>query len=208
MARLQDLLDRVHDEMPAVPKALALRALSDALREFCERTHVWQDALPDITLVPQQTTYELSPDAGLRAVALKEVRIDGRRIVPLATEVLQLTLFAPPPGEPQGYVQHDSGEVELVPPPMASRTMSMRAALAPKLGAVDMLVPDSLLDDYGEVLASGAKMRLVRQAGQPWFNPDLVLAYGGPFYAGVDSAKTRVSRALGEAQVQVQMRRW
>ena len=88
MATLDDLLERVHDEFPAVPESLALRALSDAFKEFCSRTHIWQDTLPSISLREDVTAYELYPDDGVLIAALKDVRLDGARISPVATASL------------------------------------------------------------------------------------------------------------------------
>lgn len=208
MAKLSELLDRVLDEYPAVPRALALRSLSDAAKEFCSRTHAWQEPLTPIRLRPDVESYEVDLDSGVQLVALKEVRLDGRRIDPVATEIFRLRKNELRAGLPMGYVQWQPTTIELVNPPNDAMELTVVAALTLARNSVDVDVPDSVLDEYGDSIASGAKGRLVRQAGQSWSNPDAVLAYMGPFYADVTRAKSRVNTALGEAQVQVEMRRW
>lgn len=215
MAKLSALLDRIHDEFPAVPEALALRALSDAFKEFCTQTHAWQERLPDVPLVEGQAEYDLTDavyevafSRDMQLVALKDVRVNGRRLQPVATELPRLRGHDPAPGSPTGYVQRQPSSIELVAPPTSAGALSIVAALTTKLGRTEMNVPDDLLDEYGEAIASGAKARLVRQAGQPWFAPDLVVAYAGPYYSAINAAKSRVMTALGEAQMQVEMRRW
>lgn len=215
MAKLSALLDRVHDEFPGVPEALALRALSDALKEFCTRTHAWQATLPPVQLVPGQTEYDLTDalyevafSRDIQLVSIKDARVNGVKLYPVATEVGRLRATQPAPGAPTGFVQWQPSTIELINPPSETGELVVTAALTVKLGRSDMVVPDDLLDEYGEAIASGAKARLVRQAGQPWFNPDLVVAYAGPYYTAINAAKGRVMTALGEAQMQVEMRRW
>lgn len=206
--RLAELLSRVHDEFPSVPELLALRALSDATKEFCSRTHAWQEDLPQVVLRPGEETYELSLDAGVQLVQLKDVRLDGRKIDPVATEILRLRAAPLRAGLPAGYVQWEPSVLELVNTPTDAARLDVKAALTLALNATEVNLPDALLDEYGEAIASGAKGRLVRQSNQPWYAPDAVLGYMGPFYAAVALAKGRVMTALGAAEVQVAMRRW
>ena len=208
MARLSALLQYVHDEFPAVPEALALRALADATKEFCSRSHAWQEVLPQVRVRADERMYELSLDSGVQLVALKDVRLDGARIHPVALELYRLRSHDLGRGEPLGYVQWQPSTIELINPPSEATRLDVTAALTLKMGAGNTAVPDDLVDEYGEVLASGAKARLVRQFGQPWFLPDMAVGYAGPFYAAINTAKGRVMTALGDAQMQVEMRRW
>lgn len=208
MAKLDVLLERIHDEYPAVPEALALRALADAAKEFCSRTHYWQESLPNINVRAGVTTYELALDSGIQLAQLLEVRLDGVRLSPVALEVYRLRAEPLRADRPMGYVQWQPNAIELINPPTEAETLTVVAALTLRLGAAAVNVPDDLVDEYGEALAAGAKSRLVRQAGQPWFAPDAVPLYTGPFYSAINTAKRRVMTALGQAQMQVEMRRW
>lgn len=208
MAQLDLLLDRVHDEFPMVPEALALRALSDACREFLSRTHSWQEALPRINLRAGTSVYELYPDDGVQIAAIKDVRLDGRKIEPVATELVRLRTYTPSPGEPAAYIQRLPIGIELVAPPIEAARLTVEAALTLALNATTVDIPDVILDESGEAIAAGAKMRLVRQAGQPWFAPDASPLYAMPFYQGVTHAKGRMFSALGEAEMMIQPRRW
>lgn len=209
MAQLSTLLDRVHDELPAVPQALALRALSDAAKEFCSKTHAWQERLPSINVRADRTMYELDMDEGIQLVAFLDVRLDGEKIHPVATELRRLRQYDPPPMDrPIGFVQWHPGSIELLAPLTDRVRLDLTAALTLKLGATEVDVPDSLLDEYGEVIASGAKGRLTRMVNQPWYSPDAAVAYMGPFYQAMIQAKGRAMTALGSAQLQVEQRRW
>lgn len=207
MAILSSLLPRIFDEMPAVPEVLALRALSDAVKEFCSRTHAWQARIPSINLRPGTKVYGLYPDEGLAIVAMKEVRLDGaplRAVAPdtVARHALQQA------GRPGAYIQISPSAFELVRPPVDAARLTVTAAMTLTLGATSVEIPDSLLDEYGEAIACGAKMRLVKMASQPWFAPDAALAYAPIFYAAVNTAKARSMLSLGAADAQIEMRSW
>lgn len=58
--QLTELLTRVFDDIPSVPQALALRALSDALREFCRRTYAWREPLEDTPIPAGEPLIDLS----------------------------------------------------------------------------------------------------------------------------------------------------
>lgn len=205
MAELRSLLSRVVDEFPGVPEALALRALSDSAREFCTRTFAWREDLDDIPLVLGQVEYDIAPATGVRVASILGVWLDGEKLHPLMTEYRNLVSEAR--GElPDGYFQSGPDTLELVHAPAAAGKLKVRAALTLGVGAL-VSVPETLVQDYGESVAAGAKMRLARQGGQVWFNPNLVPLYAGPYYADINAAKSKINSALGAAQGQVEFRR-
>lgn len=208
MALLSDLLDRVHDEYPAVPEAMALRALSDATKEFCSRTHAWQASIPRVNLRDGRRFYELYPDEGVQIVALKEVRFDGTVVTPLSAELGNISIRSPSPGAPRYYTQISPTTLELVREPDVEGTLTVKAALTLARNATEVELPDTLLDEYGIQIAAGAKLYLARQVGQPWSSPENAVGHGGVFYTSITDAKRRVFASLGDAQMQVQMRTW
>lgn len=206
--QLSMLLDRVHDEFPAVPEVLALRALSDATKEFCTRTHAWQGMVADLILVVGTAQYYLVPPGNTQVVAAIDVRLDGTKLTPSDPALSRGAHSRPTPGKARSFTQWSPALIELDRPAAFAGTITAKAALTLQLGDTATEVPDAILDEYGEAIAAGAKMRLVRQAGQPWTNPDAAAVYGAIFYSAVSTAKTRVMSALGEAPLQVQMRGW
>jgi len=208
MSLLSVLLDRVHDEFPAVPEPLALRALSDAAKEFFVRSHAWQDKIPHIHLRENKSTYQLYPPDGTQIVALKDVRLNGKKIFPAATETPRREYMAPEAGCVTKYVQITPAEITFTRPSSTDDRVEAKAALSLPLNATTTDIPDVIIDEWGEAIAAGAKMRLVRQASQPWFAPDAATLYSVPFYTAINTAKVRAMTALGEAQLQVEMRGW
>lgn len=208
MAVLSSLLDRVHDELPSVPEALALRALSDATREFCTRTHAWQAPVPRVTLREGRRQYQLYPDIGLQVVALKEVRYNDRRLTAVPVEKLRRAFTTPQSAEPTAYAQTSATSLELAAPASSEGRLTVLAALTLALNSVESELPDVLVDEWGEAIASGAKSRLVRQASQPWYAPDAAVIYSVPFYTAINEAKLRTMTSLGQAELQIEMRGW
>lgn len=209
MATLSTLLDRVHDEFPAVPEPVALRALSDSFKEFATRTHIWQETLPTVRVRADRTEFELYPDDGTMVVGLKEVRLNGERITPMPTDLPRIVTTTLSAAEkPTGFIQIRPDAFQLVNPVTEDVDVVAVAALTLTQGYTEYDLPDVFLDEWGEQLAAGAKARLVVQANQPWYAPDAAPEYRRQFYVAVNQAKWRAISALGEADMQVQMRSW
>lgn len=207
--RLAQLLDRVHDEFPAVPELVALRALSDAAKEFCARSHAWQVQLDPVTALAGDIQTELEFDNGVMLAGIKDVRVDGRKVDAYPAEVpRRIRQALPPSNTPTGYIQHDPARIELVPALSRDAVLDVAAALTLVLGATNVELPDGLFNEYGAEIASGAKAKLVLQAAQPWYAPGSAMAYAVPFYAAINAAKRRAMTSLGAADMRVAMREW
>lgn len=205
MAQLATLLGRVHDEIPAAPELLALRALVDAVKEFCVRSHYWRDSVTS-TRVGGGSKFLLTPPVGVQVAALLEVRNAGRWLEPVAPFDRRMY---PHSGEPRAFAQWTPAMIELDITPMDGTVLDIFAALTLSQGASGTTdVPAEMLDEYGEAIAAGAKMRLLRQTGQPWHNPDASVGYAGQYYNAIADAKRRAMTALGQADLRVEMRPW
>lgn len=207
MATLDSLLWRVVDEVPAVSELMAMRALSDATREFCSATHAWVADLEPVQTVPGDRFYALAAPVGLRVTAPKDVRLDGRKLKAVDSPTLRAR-GTTTGSKPMEYAHRDPSVIELIPAPQQAETMQVAAALTLTLDETAVDLPDWLLGEYGEAIAAGAKMRLVRQKSQPWYDPDAAPAYVVPFYTAISRAKARAMSAMGEADMKVQMRDW
>lgn len=203
---LRPLLDRVVDEYPSVPEVIALRALADAAKEFCNRTHIWREQLVNPLQVTNSAKFVVALGEGRVVASLLAVRVDGRRMEPVPVHDRRMQRTAGT--EPRVYTQWSPSMFELDVAPPASAVVVVHAALSLAADAVDADLPDDLIDEYGKDIAAGAKMILVRQVGQAWANPDAAVGYGGEFYNAIASAKRRTMTALGQAEVRVQMREW
>ena len=206
--QLTELLTRVFDDIPSVPQALALRALSDALREFCRRTYAWREPLEDTPIPAGEPLIDLSIGQGTNIIAVPELRLDGAKIDPAAPEEVQQLRRRPREGDPIGFVHYPTGQLELLPSPKRDHVLSGTIVVAPTLGATNLNMPNHIGNEYGDALAAGAKMRLVKMPAQPWSAPDMMQLYASEFYMAVSEAKLRAATSMGDAPLQVQMRDW
>lgn len=204
MAALSDLLDRVVDEYPSVPEVLALRALSDSVKEFCARTHVWQGAPESITRDSSGgSKFSLVAGEGLQVAQVLRVRVAGKSLDPVPAMDRRMDRDV---GEPRHFAQWTPSLIEIDVPPMMDAVVEARVALTLAQGATETPVPDELVAEYGEHIAAGAKMRLVRQAGQAWHNPEAGILYGGIYYNAISTAKAQAMSSRGAAELRVEMR--
>ena len=210
MALLSTLLDRVHDELPAVPEPVALRFLSDSFKEFCTRTHAWQEELPAVRVRAERTQFELSPDTGTMVAAIKEVRLESGELVPAAPAELSRILTTRPStsAKPLAWFQTRPDIFEVVNASEEDVRLSVLAALTLVQSYTEYDLPEILLSEWGENIAAGAKGRLLVQPNQPWSAPELAPEFRRQFYVAVNQAKARAMTSLGAAQLQVQMRSW
>lgn len=206
MAQLRTLLDRVIDEYPTVPEVMALRALVDSTKEFCSRTHIWRETLVDpIQTTTVGTKFVLTPGPGRVVAAALEVRVDGRELEPVPTG--DRRMYRPGAATPRCYSQWSPAMIEMDATPLPGAIIQVKAALSLATDAPDDTdVPEDVLNEYGEALAAGAKMRLVRMFGQSWSNPEMGVMYGGAYYNAIATAKRRTSNALDQAEQRVEMR--
>lgn len=208
MARLETLQNRVLDELPSVPLALALRALSDAAKEFFTRTHAWQDYLAATQVREGEPLVELALDQGTQLVSIKSVWLADRRLLPQPVELQDLRTHKLSPGVPIAFTQTSPATITLHRTPPEDAVLVVRAALTLALGHTTLNLPDDLIDEHGEALAHGAKMRLQRQSNQPWEDRVSSQTHAALFYAHVTQTKVRVASALGAAEMRVVPRTW
>lgn len=207
MTQLSALLYRVVDELPAVSESFAVRALADAAKEFCTRTHLWIAPLaPFNTTVGTAAHTAMPPLPGQQVAAIKDLRLAGEPLhevdAPRARRMRNTGT------RPVSFTQSDGGAFVLYPTPQTPEPLTAIVALTLALDATEVDMPAAIISEYGEAIAAGAKMRLVRMANQPWSNPDSALSYAASFYLAVNAAKSRALMSMGEAEMQVHMRLW
>lgn len=207
MAQLNALLYRVVDELPAASESFVLRALSDSAKEFCTRSHLWLAPLAQFNLTPGTPSYAaVVPDLGKQVAAIKDLKVGDRRMRPVdEPSARRSTAYGT---RPAAYSQSEGGAFTLYPTPQEPESVTAIVALTLALDAMDVDMPDAIISEYGEAIAAGAKMRLVRMANQPWSSPDAALPYAAAFYSAINTAKTRALMSMGEAEMKIEMRDW
>lgn len=166
-------------------------AINRAAIEFCGKALVWQDALTVVVLSPGVWSYALTLPAQSQLVVLQSVKLGTRELAAVADARGQIP-WGEADGEPMRYaLLADFGQILVDPAPLEASSLTLRAALAPKLTATSL--PDLLADRHFEAIAAGAKAILMRMPEKSWTNFQASQFYEGEF-------KERTSKARIEAE--------
>lgn len=204
---LESVLPYVHDELPAVPYLVAMRAVADATREFCTLSTAWRGTTPAVTTVPAQAEYALAlPDSG-QLVGLHMVTLNGRELrVYGESQAPRVARQASTQGHPAAATPVRGTALRLHPAPASPGTLVAEVSMRPRLGATQ--APEFLVSQYARELGTGAKMLLARQRNTPWFSRDAAEDFAGVFYAGASAARREVEGGFMGAESAVEIPKW
>ena len=179
-------------EVIGCPDPLLKMQILSAAAEFCRETLAWTEQQDPTPLVDGVQDYELDMPSQSYALTVRDVWIGGRRLRPMTMHAMQDAMpnwATITNNEPIYYnAATERGLIRLFPiPANASQSLVIRAAFVPTPSATSL--PDFLGQRYMDVVASGAKARLLQMAGSPWANPQMAAYYRQLFDNGVASAR-------------------
>lgn len=214
-----DWYDELLPDVPGCNETIASYAIKRAAIEFCERSQVYQAAVPDVASVNGTSEYAL-PDVASGVIATQLLELwyyNGTTTVRLKYRTpRQLTgLYGPAVnwrtaiGTGQLYfTQEMPGKVRIAQVPNASQANAltrMWAAARPKDDATGI---DELIGiPYWRAIGYGAKRELMGSPKKPYTNPDLAAFNGQLFEVAIKEAQVRAfqarrGRSRTEADVQ------
>lgn len=182
-------------EVLGCPLPQVRNAVLSAARDLCKRAFVWNAFQAPISLVEGQASYALMPPAGAYVHTLKNVWMGSRELI--AASMAHVAVVYPnwqfaTSNEPTMYnMAEDQDKVRIFPAPVgvtgSTPQLRMRAVFIPTNTATTL--PDFLGRNFDELIANGAKSRLLSPAGTDWSNPQLGLYYKTLFDEGVIAAR-------------------
>jgi hypothetical protein len=194
----------------------AVVAARFAAIEFYKLTLWQQEMLEPVTLIENQSIYELEVPPDTVPATVMRVEIENRHglLEPITkdrADQMWGSLWTTRIGSPRYYTQLSALDICLIDGPDANAIaafgkMLILCAVQPTPDAVE--IDDSVFNYYAEPLAYGARARLVETAGQPYYDPSSAPLLWNRFYGGVSEAKARRMRDHTRAVQSVQMRRW
>jgi hypothetical protein len=215
MATLSNFYPYVLPEVPGCPEISVDVALRSSLIEFCEKSLVIQRDHDPLTVVAGVVDYDFEPPTGSLVIKVMKAWYKSEELIPLAPdEVEDAELYnrsfsdANTAGsQPRYILQKDERTFSLYPIPDANvaNGLTMRVAYKPSRTASSF--EDVLFEDYAEVIAAGAKARLMMSPGKTYTNPQLAVAMMDMFGRGVNTARSRAGRGHVRSDLSVQMRR-
>jgi hypothetical protein len=175
---------------------MALRQSAD---EFCRASRVLREHPEAIEVFPGKTAYEIeSEENGMAIYDVADVEISGQSL-----EAFEKN-SARAPHRRFYTLRKIDGETTLLlkKPPTQRGWMSLTLILAPEAGT--SALSDPLFDDWREIIAAGALLRLCATPNQPFTNASLVQYHREVFRDGVTSAVAQATLGGIKATLRVQ----
>ena len=207
-AFLPEVLPFVHD----CPQIAATNAIRNAAIEFCDRTGYWQADLTPMDAVASTGSYTVVTPTSTRIVDEIGVWFNTILLAPKSSEELNKLYrgidWRSLVGQPSFFMSDHSGTVRLVPAPAVDKpgAITIRASLAPTRAATG--IDTIIYEKQVEVIARGARARLLSMSGQPAFDPIQATAQRTAFLSGCNDARIRANKASTRASVAVEFPRF
>ena len=202
-AFLPDVVPYVRD----VPEFVAVNAIRNACIEFCEKSTWWRETLDEVTLVADQSEYDLDVCSGAGIATIISAHL-GKQPLQFGTEEKMIEVIGPDwrtRTGPVRYVIHDGDfdtiRVAHVPTIAPEDTLLLHVALRPIKSSVR--VPKELYERWSEIIGFGARARLHDTPGQPYSNPDAAREYRKWFESGYGNATIQANRGRSRASLMV-----
>lgn len=195
--KVDDLLQHIRLELPGVMDLIISQAIVNTAMDFCTRTLVWDEVQDPILLVDNISQYDMDAPSGARVLTIGKVWMATHELRAITLHELPQYLPAWQSATdpvPRFYnAAHDWRAITVYPTPLGANgaLLTLRAQYAPKVTATTL--PDFLPERFLDALLSGARARLMSQAGVPWENQPLA-AYHKGLYEGaiVDARITQI----------------
>lgn len=208
LADASSCLPYVVDDIPAVPFTIALRALVDAARLFCQKSWAWQQQLASVPAETGRDLYQVPPVSGADLCGVVYAEYGGKQIGVLAEANAPVAARRfRGYSRPRAVVLERASAFRLVPAPQsAPEALDVWAALAPKRGGRNL--PSFLVDQYALELGAGAKALLYRQTGAAWYSEAAAAMADKVFWPAVWRAKRDALTSFGGTEDRVQLQEW
>ena len=197
--KVEDFFPYVLVDVLGCPDPSLRIAIVSAAAEFCRETLAWTEVQDPILLENGVSSYEMDTPLQAYASTVRSAYVGARPLTPITPDVLRTAMpdwATAQSTEPVYFNQTvERGFITVYPTPYAVTTqaLSVTAAFVPTIAATSL--PDFLGQRHVDVIASGAKARLMMTPLTAWSNPSLAAYHRQLFDAGVIDA--RISEAHG-----------
>ena len=212
MASYDDFLPYVLQDVPGCPEIAAVHAIRNTVIDFCEKSLVVQADLDPVSLVANQSDYDLEPPSSrLVTKVIKlfyrnhELEPSGQDAVTRATFYNPSALDADAKGPPRTWMQKDTTTFSVWPVPKDAEQNAVTIRVALKPTRKSSSCEDVIFEDYAEYIGAGAKARLMMTPNKAYTNPNLVVTQNQLYMQGVNMARQRASRGHTRANLRVKL---
>lgn len=189
MKPLDDILPGIMPYAPGCAAPTAYFAIRQAAIEFCERTRLWR--YEDEFAVNAAIDEPIMAPSGAVIHEIEAVRFDGDELCPQTVAWLDQHCAgwraSDYSGTPSYVTQTDPNTIRIVP--LGTGTVSVSLWLKPAQDADEL--PDFLVDQYREVIAHGALVRILSIPNQSFSDPNMAIMFGQGFQGRLDSLSAK-----------------
>lgn len=214
-ANYEDFFPNILPEVPGVAEMVAANAVRNAVIEFCEKSLILTRDHDPITLKAGVVDYDLEPPKGYIVVKVMKAWLENNELIPLAPDFVReasvynrlFSSYEANSDRPRAYLQKDERSISVwgVPDQDYTNGLTLRVALKPSRASES--VDSVILEDYAEIIASGALYRLMMSAGKPYTNVELAGVHKGLFQQGINVARQRATHGQVRSTLSVKLRR-
>lgn len=200
MTALDAFLPYIRVHVSGLPAPVILQEVRSAAIRFCAISRAWK-GFQVMDISAGVAAYAIPVPTGAVLGVLEEVYVNGESILPQPLDELRARWrhWTAVEGSPLFYTQLDPDTVTLVPKPVddSADGLEMRAHYKPAHDAAEL--PDFLLDQHAQAIASGALSTLMSMPDLPCYNPNQAMAHQAVFEAAAYKANTQADRSFTRA---------
>lgn len=189
-------LDYLLPDVPGCGVPFATQALRLAAEEFCDKTLIWAEQQDEQFTQAGVIEYDFDFPSDRKGVKMLSLLMDGRSIDPIAKEDLNPT-WRTDTATKRCMFSVDLRTFYVLPPPGAGISLITECVLKPTSTAPGL--PDFMFEDHRELIALGAKYRLMASPKKPWTDLELAGINRAEFNARCGDLAWSVERSRSRA---------
>lgn len=201
-----DFYDWVLPDLPGVSQELATQHIRSAAIEFFNDSLIYVVDHDAITTVEDQASYDLEFPAGYELAVITEAYFGTSALIERSADQLRQLYpeWTAVYGSPLCFTQETTDTFRLVPYPdqVFDDTITLRMALKPT--RTSRGIEDWIFNRWLEVIAEGAKSRLMYMKDKPWTDDKRAVDCRNKFLHGV--ARARAAGITGMTRTILQVR--
>jgi len=206
---LDPILRAMMPDAPQCPEPAGVQAVIQTATKFCRATGIWRELIDDLPVSPDDDAI-LPLQPGVRIHEIEFVRwtaagYNGNPLEPISFQDLE-TLHPGwrdwTPGVPTLFSQRTWNTIRLVPGAYGDVAVSLICFPDPEATTL----PDFLVRDHRDALASGALARVLLTRDTPYFDPQMAATHKAIYQEAEDDAYAAQVRGQQKAQPRVRGR--
>ena len=193
-------------DVPGCPDPTVVLALRRATRHFFEQTRIWRMWLAPVSIIKGTLNYGLVLPAQTNLVGLERATLNGRTLSVLTAPSLPSDWQTQTIQQASGVFTEDRTTFNFLPAQTTGDIVKIEVTLKP--GEESLGVEDIFFDQYADILATGAKARLMLQPAKPYSNAAMGMGLEQQFNDAITDVSIRRARGFATTSLTVYPRRF